>query len=110
MFGDWKRDCTSRTLVDSAFAGSHALASFFSAPVSFPDSGSAITRTTSQKPTTTHLVQLPAGISVSLLATLFIGPPAGSLTLRTDPSGRSGRIYPEMPLLPTLSHGGIVGK
>src|SRR5215468_1777897 len=78
MFGDWKRDCTSRTLVDSALAGSHALASFFSAPVSFDDSGRAITSTTTQKPTTTHLVQLPAGISVSLLATLFIGVPLGS--------------------------------
>src|SRR5215831_6804765 len=74
MFGDWKRDCTSRTLVDSAFAGSQALASFFSAPVSFDDSGSAITSTTSQKPTTTHLVQLPAGISAAFLATLIDSP------------------------------------
>src|SRR6266487_6209499 len=63
MFGDWKRDCTSRTLVDSALAGSHVFASFFSAPISFDDSGAAITSTTTQKPTTTHLVQLPAGIS-----------------------------------------------
>src|SRR5262245_16427899 len=77
MLGNWKRSCTLRTLVDSAFAGSQALASFFSAPVSFDESGSAITSTTSQKPTTTHLVQLPAGISVSLLATLFIGSPRG---------------------------------
>src|SRR5690349_5414287 len=98
MFGDWKRDCTSRTLVDSALAGSQALASFFSAPVSFPDSGNAITSTTSQKPTTIHLVQLPAGISVSLLATLFIGPPRDLLALRArhqaaaplgHPSGRA---------------------
>src|SRR5215475_14099072 len=78
MLGDWKRSCTLRTLVDSAFAGSQALASFFSAPVSFDESGSAITSTTSQKPTTTHFVQLPAGISVSLLATLFINPSSGS--------------------------------
>jgi len=75
MLGDWKRACTSRTLVDSAPAGSQALALFFSAPMSFPDSGRAITSTTSQKPTTIHLVQLPAGISVSFLATLFIGSP-----------------------------------
>src|SRR6516164_2788985 len=75
MLGDWKRACTSRTLVDSAPAGSQALALFFSAPMSFPDSGRAITSTTSQKPTTIHLVQLPAGISASLLATLFIGSP-----------------------------------
>src|SRR5215470_893221 len=74
MLGDWKRACTSRTLVDSAPAGSHALASFFSAPVSFDDSGSAITSTTSQKPTTIHLVQLPAGISAALLATLIDSP------------------------------------
>src|SRR5689334_3386569 len=111
MFGDWKRDCTLRTLVDSAFAGSHALASFFSAPVSFPDSGSAITRTTSQKPTTTHLVQLPAGISVSLLATLFIGFPSDPLALE----GRSVRPLPRSHIsqnapVATLSQGRIIGK
>src|SRR5215470_1985159 len=78
MLGDWKRACTSRTLVDSAPAGSQALALFFSAPISFPESGNAITSTTSQKPTTIHLVQLPAGISVSLLATLFIGSPGSA--------------------------------
>src|SRR5436190_22438607 len=89
MFGDWKRDCTLRTWVDSAFAGSQALASFFSAPVSFDESGNAITSTTSQKPTTTHLVQLPAGISVSLLAILFIGPPSGSAGVYCSSSGRS---------------------
>src|SRR5215469_12019017 len=86
MFGDWKRDCTSRTLVDSAFAGSHALASFFSAPVSFDDSGSAITSTTSQKPTTIHLVQLPAGISAAFLATL-IDSPSGPLAVSMGLSG-----------------------
>src|SRR5262245_29660209 len=56
--GDWKRSCACRTAVDSALAGSQALASFFSAPVSLVDSGKARTRMTSQKPTTTHLVQL----------------------------------------------------
>src|SRR5215813_14618330 len=71
MFGDWKRDCTARTLVDSALPGSHALASFFSAPLSLVDSGKARTRMTSQKPTTTHLVQLPAGISAILLRLLI---------------------------------------
>ena len=35
--------------------------------MSFLDSGKAITSTTTQKPTTTHLVQLPAGISASFL-------------------------------------------
>src|SRR6516165_1960679 len=77
MLGDWKRACSFRTLVDSALAGSHALASFFSAPISFDDRGSVITSTTTQKPTTTHLVQLPAGISASFF-TPFIDSPYGS--------------------------------
>src|SRR2546430_4672183 len=75
MLGDWKCDCRSRTLVDSALAGSQALASFFSAPMSLFDNGNATTTTTSQKPTTSHLVQLPAGISAIRLAPL-IDPPA----------------------------------
>src|SRR5215472_5639721 len=78
MFGDWKRDCTARTLVDSALPGSHALASFFSAPMSLLDSGKARTRMTSQKPTTTHLVQLPAGISAILLRLLIDSPGAAA--------------------------------
>src|SRR5215472_6853343 len=77
MLGDWKRACALRTLVDSALAGSHALASFFSAPMSLDDSGSVITSTITQKPNTTHLVQLPAGISASFL-TPFIDSPYGS--------------------------------
>ncbi len=68
MFGDWKRACTSRTLVDSAFAGSQAFASFFCAPVSFPASGNATISTMPQKATTSHLVQLPAGTSAILRA------------------------------------------
>src|SRR5215470_16270185 len=74
MLGDWKRDCTSSTLVDSALPGSQYFASFFSAPVSLVDSGKARTSTTSQKPTTTHLVQLPAGISAILLSLLIDSP------------------------------------
>src|SRR5215469_4937647 len=74
MLGDWKRACSFRTLVDSALAGSHALALFFSAPISLDDRGSVITSTTTQKPTTTHLVQLPAGISASFF-TPFIDSP-----------------------------------
>src|SRR6266516_2079403 len=74
MLGDWKCDCRSRTWVDSALAGSQALASFFSAPISFPDSGKATTTTTSHKPTTSHLVQLPAGISAILLNLLTDSP------------------------------------
>ena len=72
--GDWKRDCTSSTLVDSAFPGSQYFVSFFSAPVSLLDSGKASTSTTTQKPTTTHLVQLPAGISAILLSLLIDSP------------------------------------
>src|SRR5512135_456903 len=98
MSGDWKRACTSRTLVESALAGSQALASFFSAPISFPASGKATTSTTAQTPTTTHLVQLPAGISAILLS-LLIGfprvPPAVSTghqpgPHQDHPSGSSG--------------------
>ena len=74
MLGDWKCDCRSRTWVDSALAGSHALASFFSAPISLFDSGKATTTTTSQKPTTSHLVQLPAGISAIRLSLLIDSP------------------------------------
>ena len=57
--------------MDSAFAGSHDLASFFSAPVSLPDSGNVMTSTATQKPTTTHLVQLPAGISAAFRSQLM---------------------------------------
>src|SRR6266516_5131244 len=74
MLGDWKCACTSRTLVDSAPAGSHAFASFFSAPMSLLDSGSVMTSTTTQKPTTTHLVQLPAGISAAFRSLLIDSP------------------------------------
>src|SRR5258706_13971989 len=76
MLGDWICDWTSRTLVDAALAGSQAFASFFPAPVSFPDSGNATTSPTSQKTTTTHLVQRPAGISAIPLS-LLIGSPPG---------------------------------
>src|SRR5262252_792795 len=92
MFGDWKRDCTLRTLVDSALPGSQALASFFSAPMSLLDSGKARTRMTSQKPTTTHLVQLPAGISAILLRLLI-----DSLRCRR----RSGALA--LAFIPTLT-------
>src|SRR5262252_2285060 len=74
MLGDWKRDSASRTLVDSAPAGTHCAVSFFSAPLSFFDSGKATNSTTTQKPTTTHLVQLPAGIS-AIFRSVLIGPP-----------------------------------
>src|SRR5215472_3502848 len=93
MLGDWNWDCTSRTLVDSASAGSQALASFFSAPVSFDDSGKAITSTTSQKPTTTHLVQLPAGIAAIFLSVLIVFPsdPAGDQNSSNRPGPLQGQ-------------------
>src|SRR5689334_8790399 len=99
MLGDWKCACTSRTFVDSALAGSQADASFFSAPMSFPDSGKATTTTTSHKPTTSHLVQLPAGISAILLNLLTDSPrlpPAAACLARSLlrnhalPTGRKG--------------------
>src|SRR6266568_2487447 len=102
MLGDWKCACTSRTLVDSALAGSQAFASFFSAPLSFDDSGNATTSTTTQKPTTTHLVQLPAGISAILLSLLIASPapvrrwPHGS-PLRNHWSQRGARARQAAP-------------
>src|SRR5215469_10218558 len=78
-FGDWTWDSASKTLVDSAPAGTHCATSFFSTPVSFFDRGKATTSTTTQKPTTSHLVQLPAGISAILRSALIAFPssPAG---------------------------------
>jgi len=92
--GDWNCDCTFSTLVDSAPPGSQALASFFSAPVSLLDSGKARKSTTSQTPTTTYLVQLPAGISATFLS-LFIDLPVWLAVLRIK-SGRavSPRLAP----------------
>ena len=99
MLGDWKRDCTSRTLVDSALPGSQYFASFFSAPMSLLDSGAMITSTTTQKPTTTHLVQLPAGISASL-PILFIDSPPGSSGGQRRSSGMSSPM-PAIRLVPS---------
>src|SRR5512135_1404416 len=59
---DTKCDRSASTCVDSALGGSHDWASFFSAPVSFPDNGPAITTMTSQNTSTSHLVRRPAGI------------------------------------------------
>src|SRR6516164_8280060 len=87
MLGDSNRDWTSSTLTDSALAASHCFASFCSACVSFLNDGNRKTSTTTQKPTTSHLVQLPAGIPASLLAMLLIGPPQ-----RSGPAGLAGRL------------------
>src|SRR6266567_8379292 len=99
MLGDWKCDCTSRTLVDSALPGSQYFRSFFSAPVSFLDSGKARTSMTTQKPTTTHLVQLPAGISAIFLSLLIDAP--------RFPRAVAERLG--LGLVPTMTAGGSPG-
>src|SRR5215469_11545961 len=81
MLGDWKRASASRTLVDSAPAGTHCDVSFFSACLSFTASGHATASTATQKPTTSHLVQLPAGIS-AIFRSVLIGPPRVVLASR----------------------------
>src|SRR5262245_15852870 len=70
-FGDWNDDCSFSTLVDSALAGSQACASFFSAPVSFPDSDPATAATISQNTRTAHLLRRPAGSRSRALAFLI---------------------------------------
>src|SRR6185437_10519611 len=67
----------SSTLVDSAFAGSQDLAWFFSAPVSLPASGKAATSTTSQNPSTTHLVHFPVGTCAAFRANSMQSPDSG---------------------------------
>src|SRR5215469_3927443 len=59
--GDTTFDRSASTCVDSALGGSHDWASFFSAPVSLPDSGPASATTTSQNTSTSHFVRRPAG-------------------------------------------------
>src|SRR6201995_4161612 len=66
--GDTTFDRSARPCVDSALAGSHDWASFFSAPVSLPDSGPASATTTSQNTSTSHLVRRPAGIPTTDLS------------------------------------------
>jgi len=74
MFGDWKRDCRSSTLVDSALAGSQDDESFFCAPVSLPDSGPATATMISQKTTTAHLARRPLAMPMSMRARLIVIP------------------------------------
>src|ERR1700689_5196668 len=74
MFGDWKRDCRSSTLVDSALAGSQDDESFFSAPVSLPDSGPARATTISQNTRTPHLARRPLAKVKMVRARLMVIP------------------------------------
>src|SRR6266480_2498127 len=75
MFGDWKRDCSASTLVDSAEPGSQAWASFFSAPVSLPASGPATATMISQKISTAHLVRRPLAMPTIARARVMVDPP-----------------------------------
>src|SRR5712691_826770 len=81
--GDWNCDCRASTLVASALAGSHACASFFSAPISLPASGPATARMTIHRTRTAHLVRRPAGtltIARALLIEILLGSAARRAT------------------------------
>src|SRR5579859_6002872 len=73
-FGDWKLDSRFSTRVDSAFGGSHACASFFSAPVSLPDNGPATATAIIQNARTAHLVRRPPGNRSRARALLISNP------------------------------------
>src|SRR3954447_3520835 len=77
MLGDWNRDCTSRTLVDSAAGGSQDDASFFSAPVSLPASEPSTATMISQKTKTAHLVRRPLGMATIARARFMMIPQDG---------------------------------
>src|SRR6516165_6001687 len=62
--GDTTFDRSASTCVDSALGGSHDWASFFSAPVSLPESGPASATMTSQNTSTSHFVRRPAGTPI----------------------------------------------
>ena len=72
--GDWIFDWRFNTWVDSALAGSQDDASFFSAPVSLPDSGPASATMISQKTTTAHLARRPLARVRMARARLMVNP------------------------------------
>ena len=74
ILGDWIFDCRLSTWVDSALAGSQDDESFFSAPVSLPDSGPARATTISQKTTTPHLARRPLANVMMARARLMMIP------------------------------------
>ena len=97
---NWERRFS--TCVDSARGGSQAWASFFSAPVSFPESGPASATRTSQNTSTSHLVLRPAGMRVIPLvfATTDLlspwGPPCRRFACHVDgPAPHSSSDYEE---------------
>src|SRR6516162_7601079 len=85
-----KCDLRLRTWVDSAFGGSQDEASFFSAPVSFPDSGPATATMTSQNTSTSHLVRRPAGAYAIARKTAMPDPPSPLMYLIRR--GRAPRV------------------
>src|SRR5258708_37707550 len=89
MFGDWRADCSFSTCVDSALAGSHAWASFFSAPVSFPDSGQATATTISQNTKTAHLVRRPPGKRSRARALLIFSSRSLGSPVKVSPRAKS---------------------
>src|SRR5947209_6944311 len=94
MLGDWKRDCTFSTWVDSALGGSQADASFFSAPLSLPASEPSTATMISQKTRTAHLVRRPLEMpTIARVARLMVIP-QGSFSERSahaELSGMAGR-------------------
>src|ERR1700753_4169090 len=74
MLGDWTFDCRFSTWVDSALAGSQDDESFFSAPVSLPDSGPARATMISQNTSTPHLARRPLAKVKMLRARLMVFP------------------------------------
>src|SRR5262245_27148349 len=59
VLGERNAACWSSTFVDSAAPGSHDDASFFSAPINFPDNGNATATRMSQKSRTAYLMRRP---------------------------------------------------
>src|SRR6266436_7819015 len=95
MFGDWKADCSFSTCVDSALAGSQDWASFFSAPVSFPDSGPATAAMISQNTRTAHLVRRPPGKRSRARALLIFSSRSLGSSVKLSPRAMSGARGPE---------------
>ena len=92
MLGDWIFDCRFSTWVDSALAGSQDDESFFSAPVSLPDSGPATATMISQKTTTPHLARRPLAKVMMARARLMVFP--RYINGLAAPFGRNYRASP----------------
>src|SRR5215469_11257363 len=92
-FGEMNSDRRLSTCVDSAFGGSHAELSFFSAPVSFPESGPMTATRISQPTSTSHLVRRPAGTFAIARKKLTPDPPVSpcDLVIRTSSHGEVHR-------------------